>query len=93
MLLSLFSQLVIKVFVGLHLVLLFHDQLFDVRVLVSLQLGDKSLLVGFFLGLELLLQLLICFIISFLGIVQLFFLLEQVLSRVLEFLDLDRQVL
>ena len=59
MFLLFFAELVIEVLIELCLGLLSLNEVFDFRISISLQLGNEPLLVGFFLGLHLLFELLV----------------------------------
>ena len=91
MLLLLFSELVVEVFVQLLLRLLLLNQLLDLRVPVSLQLGNQPFLVRLLLGLELLLQILVGHIGLLLLLVELLLCLLQIVASVVQLLDPDVQ--
>lgn len=92
MLLFLFPELLVEVFVQLLLRLLLLDEFLDLRIPVSLKLGDQPFLVCLLLCLELLLKVLVGFICLFLLLVK--FLLSglQLLTSIIELLDLNVEV-
>jgi hypothetical protein len=73
------SELVGEVLVALTLNLNFRLEVFDVRVLVSADLGEETLLVGLLLGFELLFEIFVGIVGGFLLLIKLFFFLLVVL--------------